>query len=104
MLELSAEKTHVIKFTRFETENSKSFTFLGFEFRWGKSRKGKPLVKMRTAKKKFQLALSAMTVWIKKGRTVDWFHVVQIFTRAVTKSVSWRPRRSGRPRQRAGLS
>ncbi len=69
MLELSAEKTHVIKFTRFETEKSESFTFLGFEFRWGKSRKGKPLVKMRTAKKKFQLALSAMTAWIKKDRS-----------------------------------
>jgi len=69
MLELSAEKTHVIKFTRFETENSKSFTFLGFEFRWGKSRKGKPQVKMRTAKKKFELALDAMTVWIKKDRS-----------------------------------
>ena len=69
MLELSAEKTQVIKFTRFETENGESFTFLGFEFRWGKSRKGKPLVKMRTAKKKFQLALSAMTAWIKKDRS-----------------------------------
>jgi RNA-directed DNA polymerase len=69
MLELSAEKTHVIKFTRFETENSKSFTFLGFEFRWGRSRKGKPLVKMRTAKKKFRLALSAVTAWIKKDRS-----------------------------------
>jgi group II intron reverse transcriptase/maturase len=69
MLELSAEKTDVIKFTRFETENSKSFTFLGFEFRWEKSRKGKPLVKLRTAKKKFQLALTAMTVWIKKARS-----------------------------------
>ena len=68
-LELSSEKTQVIKFTRFETENSESFTFLGFEFRWGKSRKGKPLVKMQTAKKKFQLALAALTGWIKKDRS-----------------------------------
>jgi RNA-directed DNA polymerase len=67
-LELSKEKTRVIEFTRFETENSNTFTFLGFEFRWGKSRKGKPLVKMRTAKKKFQMALAALTAWIKKER------------------------------------
>ncbi len=68
-LELSAEKTQVIKFTRFETKNSKSFTFLGFEYRWGTSRKGKPLVKMCTAKKKFQQALCALTGWIKKDRS-----------------------------------
>ena len=68
-LELSAEKTRVLKFTRFETENSESFTFLGFEYRWGMSRKGKPLVKMRTAKKKFKQALSALTGWIKKERS-----------------------------------
>ena len=49
-LELSKEKTRVIEFTRFETRKSETFTFLGFEYRWGLSRKGKPLVKMRTAK------------------------------------------------------
>ena len=67
-LELSAEKTQIVKFTRFETENSKSFTFLGFEFRWGKSRTGKPLVKMETAKKKFRAALKSISSWIKKER------------------------------------
>jgi group II intron reverse transcriptase/maturase len=67
-LELSKEKTRVIKFTRFETENSESFTFLGFEFRWGRSRKNKPLVKMRTAKKKFRMALTALREWIKSVR------------------------------------
>lgn len=67
-LELSAEKTRVIKFTRFETRTSETFTFLGFEYRWGLSRKNKPLVKMRTAKKKFKIALSAMQSWIKSER------------------------------------
>ena len=64
-LELSRVKTRVIRFTRFETRRSKSFTFLGFEYRWGLSRKNKPLVKMRTAKKKFRLALIAMKTWIR---------------------------------------
>jgi len=67
--ELSVEKTQVIKFTRFETENGESFTFPGFEYRWGKSRKGKPLVKMRTARKKFRMALAALTSWIRKDRS-----------------------------------
>ncbi len=68
-LELAAEKTQVIKFTRFETENNNAFTFLGFEFRWGRSRVGKPLVKMRTSKKKFRAALAAILGWIKKDRS-----------------------------------
>ena len=68
-LELSAEKTQVIRFTRFETENNNSFTFLGFEFRWGLSRAGKPLVTMRTSKQKFQAALAAILSWIKKDRS-----------------------------------
>ena len=68
-LELSAEKTQVIKFTRFETENNNSFTFLGFEFRWGRSRVGKPLVTMRTSKQKFQAGLAAILSWIKKERS-----------------------------------
>jgi group II intron reverse transcriptase/maturase len=68
-LELSAEKTKVIGFTRFETENNQSFTFLGFEFRWGLSRAGKPLMTMRTAKSKFRAALAAIEDWIKKDRS-----------------------------------
>ena len=65
-LELSAEKTQVIRFTRFETENN---NVLGFEFRWGRSRVGKPLVTMRTSKKKFRAALAAIISWIKKERS-----------------------------------
>ena len=57
-----------IKFTRFETENSETFTFLGFKYRWGLSRKNKPLVKMETAKKKYREALGAIKAWIKKER------------------------------------
>ena len=68
-LELSAKKTQVIKFTRFETDNNNSFTFLGFEFRWGLSRAGKPLVTMRTSKQKFRAALAAILSWIKKDRS-----------------------------------
>jgi len=68
-LELSKEKTRLIEFTRFKTEKSEVFTFLGFEYRWGLSRKGKPLVKMRTSKKKFKLALSNLLAWIKKYRS-----------------------------------
>ena len=64
-LELSSEKTRLIQFTRFITKNNQSFTFLGFEYRWGLSRKNKPLVKMRTSKKKFRTAVRTFLDWIK---------------------------------------
>ena len=67
-LELSAAKTRVVKFTRFEPERNESFTFLGFEYRWRLSRAGKPLVTMRTSKKKFRAALAAVISWIKGER------------------------------------
>jgi len=67
-LELSAAKTRVVKFTRFETEDNESFIFLGFEYRWRLSRAGKPLVTMRTSKKKFRAALAAIVSWIKGER------------------------------------
>ena len=67
-LELAEAKTRVLKFTRFETKVNESFSFLGFDFRWGLSKAGKPLVTMRTAKKKFQAALTAILNWIKGDR------------------------------------
>ena len=68
-LELSVEKTKVIMFTRFETENNSGFTFLGFEYRWGLSRAGKPLMTMRTSKQKFQAGMAAILSWLKKDRS-----------------------------------
>jgi hypothetical protein len=38
-------------------------------FLWGLSRTGKPLVMMRTTKKKFRAALAAILSWIKKDRS-----------------------------------
>jgi group II intron reverse transcriptase/maturase len=68
MLSFSLEKTHLIRFTRFETKNSRSFEFLGFEFRWGLNRHYKPQVKRRTLRKKLQAACREMTAWIRKER------------------------------------
>lgn len=67
-MELSKEKTKVIRFTPFKKEDKTTFDFLGFEFRWGVSRKGKSIIKRRTSKKKFKLAVSKFTEWIKKHR------------------------------------
>jgi RNA-directed DNA polymerase len=65
-LELSAEKTRIIAFQR--TQTATSFDFLGFEFRWGKDRAGKPHLKRRTARQKLKKSLRQFAEWSKQHR------------------------------------
>ena len=67
-LNLSAEKTRIIRFTKWQMEKSGRFDFLGFEFSWGKDRQGKPHVKRRTSRVKLRKALSGFTQWCKVSR------------------------------------
>lgn len=67
-LETAPEKTKTLRFGRNGREHNGRFDFLGFEFSWGTSRKGKPIVKRRTATKKLLGAIGGFTEWIKKQR------------------------------------
>lgn len=67
-LTLSAEKTRLLRFTRFETQGGQTFTFLGFEFRWETSRKGNPLLRLFTSKDKYRQALKGMKTWLRTNR------------------------------------
>jgi hypothetical protein len=64
-LEISLEKTNIILFCRFN-KRSDTFIFLGFEFRWGKSRKGQDIIKRRTSRKKLRKSIKNFTQWCKK--------------------------------------
>ena len=66
-LELSAEKTRIIPFSANALGKS-SFDFLGFEFRWGKDRKGKPHVDKRTARKSLRNSQKRFSLWCKDNR------------------------------------
>ena len=66
-LTLAPEKTRILRFSRLQVDGE-CFDFLGFEFRWGKNRKGKPQVWRTTARKKFKAAIQNFTIWIKKSR------------------------------------
>jgi group II intron reverse transcriptase/maturase len=66
-LELSAEKTRILPFSP-NGSGSTSFNFLGFEYRWGKDRAGKPLVKRRTARKNLRNSLTRFKLWLKVNR------------------------------------
>jgi group II intron reverse transcriptase/maturase len=66
-LELAADKTRVIPFSRYRREET-SFNFLGFEFRWGTDRKGQARLKRRTSRKKFRGSVKRAAEWCKKNR------------------------------------
>ena len=66
-LEVAAEKTRVIAFSRLEPGNG-SFEFLGFEFRWGNDRSGREHLKRRTSRKKLRSSLKSFTDWCKEKR------------------------------------
>ena len=67
-LKLSMEKTNIISFSRFRKHEKTSFDFLGFEFRWGVSRKGKDIIKRRTSRKKMRKSLKNLKIWCKENR------------------------------------
>jgi group II intron reverse transcriptase/maturase len=67
-LELAADKTRMMRFSRFEVTANESFEYLGFEFRWGRALNGKAVVKRRTARKKLRASVANFTEWIKQQR------------------------------------
>ena len=67
-LELALDKTKTLRFGRNGGPHNGRFDFLGFEFYWEADRKGKPMVKRRTARKKLSGGIQRMKEWIKKER------------------------------------
>lgn len=75
-LELSEEKTHVVKFGRFwfrhwqkGGEKPGTFNFLGFTHYCGQSRKGKFLLGRRTEAKRFRKGLNSLYIYMKVHRS-----------------------------------
>lgn len=66
-LRLHPEKTRMVNLNQPERGN-RSFDFLGFTHYMGKSRKGNPVLKRKTSKKKYSNALNNMGDWLKRNR------------------------------------
>ena len=66
-LEVAEEKTNLLRFSRHDWKASGAFEFLGFEFRWGLGRWCKPVLKRRTARKKYRAALASFRDWCRKN-------------------------------------
>lgn len=72
-LEISKEKTRMIRFGKYAKSNSKNgkvetFDFLGFTHYCSKSRKGKFRIKRRTSSKKFKNSVKEFKQWIIEHR------------------------------------
>jgi group II intron reverse transcriptase/maturase len=66
-LEVAEEKTNLMRFSPVNWKASGAFEFLGFEFRWGLGRWRKPVIKRRTARKKYRAALADFREWCRKN-------------------------------------
>jgi group II intron reverse transcriptase/maturase len=82
-LELAHEKSRIVPFSWFYS-SKESIEFLGFEFRWGKDRKGKAHLKRRTAPKRYQQSLKAVKDWCKKFRNLKVSALMKQFKRKLT--------------------
>ncbi len=67
-LELTPEKTHLLRFSRYQQDVKNRFDFLGFTFFWGTDRTGKDRLQRRTARPRLKKALRNFTAWIKQAR------------------------------------
>lgn len=67
-LNLAKEKTRKFMFNRFRKEKSEPFEFLGFEYRWVNSRRGKDIIRLRTAWGKQRRIILDLKLWLKKNQ------------------------------------
>ena len=67
-LELSEEKSKIIRFGRTAGKDAETFDFLGFTVVTGKSRKGKYIPKMKTSEKKLKTKRVKVKEWLQKKR------------------------------------
>ena len=73
-LRLHPEKTRLVQYRRPRRDGSGpkpgSFDFLGFTHYWGRSRRGRWILKRKTAKGRMSRALRALNRWMKRARHV----------------------------------
>ena len=67
-LEVAPDKTRILRFCRFALKGSGRFDFLGFEYYWERTRRGRLGVKRRTSRKKLKASFATFTDWIKRNR------------------------------------
>jgi RNA-directed DNA polymerase len=70
-LTLHPEKTRLVRFApkrHDDDDDPGTFDFLGFTHYWGKSRKGRPTIKRKTASKRLRRSLTRLSQWCRAHR------------------------------------
>ena len=67
-LAMHPDKTRLVWFSPYGKDNPETFTFLNFTHYWGKSRKGRWVVKRKTSGKRFSKAVGDIHDWCRKNR------------------------------------
>ena len=67
-LKLHPSKTRLVRFRPHREHRAETFDFLGFTLYWGKSRRGRWVIKQRTAKDRFKRALKWISLWCRSNR------------------------------------
>ena len=65
-LEVAEKKSQIMEFSHCKEKAKTKFDFLGFEFRWGVNRWGKPILKRRTSQSKLRASLANFKEWFQK--------------------------------------
>jgi hypothetical protein len=73
-LSLSEEKTRKLMFNRFHKKESETFSFLGFEFQWIKTRRGIDTVRIRTDAQRMRRIAANFLEWcrIHRDKRMAW--------------------------------
>lgn len=69
-LTLHPDKTRLVSFRCHRGHRPGAFDFLGFTHYWGKSRKGIPVIKRKTARDRFTRSLRSIAQWCRQNRHV----------------------------------
>jgi hypothetical protein len=82
-LALAEEKSALVQFDRWKPQSSGKFTFLGFDFYWGQSRRNPKHWRVRrsTNAKKFRAGLASLKEWLKKSRSTPLRELVPTLRR-----------------------
>ncbi|MBF7054044.1 group II intron reverse transcriptase/maturase [Halomonas sp. KAO] len=67
-LTLHPTKTRLVRFRPHRELRAETFDFLGFTHYWGKSRRGRWIIKQKTAKDRFKRSLRKISLWCRANR------------------------------------
>lgn len=82
-LTLHPTKTRLVRFRPHHQQRAETFDFLGFTHYWGKSRRGRWIIKQKTAKDRFQRALKQISRWCRANRHRSLLEQHRILSRKV---------------------